>query len=60
MLKSDSKLLAVPRALLSSVRSHLAERELLRFHRLHLSGLIDEAEFEAKKLELKPKILAGL
>lgn len=41
----------------SRIQAKRAEREFLRYHRLYQGGLLSEAEFEAKKRELKPKIL---
>lgn len=39
------------------IQARRAERQFLRYHRLYQGGLLSEAEFEAKKRELKPKIL---
>lgn len=39
------------------IQSWRAERQFHRYHRLYQGGLLSEAEFEAKKRELKPKIL---
>lgn len=42
------------------LRSWQAERKFLRYRRLYDSGLLSEAEFEAKKRELKPLIMGSL
>lgn len=52
-------LMNIPRSALRFIRSRKAELSFMRYKRLFDNGVISEAEFSAKKQELKARILEG-